>query len=215
LLSITVVKTIGILTISLLMGFLFFYITTNEPKDVKKKQLENLLSFIINFIIFIWIGKIIVRIDIFVDDPLAILAYPSNVAAFYVATVLLAMNVSYTLFRRKQKAKELFNTFVPVLIATTFIFEFFQFVYMKYERAWILVLFLAILLLVLVLMQGKVAQHHANLLVFIAWITGQIILSTLIKYPVIFGYQVHSLFFISLFILVFIYFIYTKKRRKV
>jgi len=211
--STTVLTSIGILIVSFLIGFLFFYVTTDKPKDVKKKLLENVLSLLINFVIFIWVGKILVNSKIFFQDPLAILAYPSNTVAFYVATAFIAINVTYHLVRNKLNGMDVFNTFVPVLLSASFIFNFAQLVIIGYQKAWIYVVFLAILLVFYLFIKEKATSHLANLTIFVVWLIGQFILSVTSSFPSLFGYNVHALFFISLLILVLIYIVYSNKRK--
>ena len=211
--STTVMTSIGILVISFLIGFLFFYVTTDKPKDVKKKQLESILSFLINFVIFIWVGKIVVNSKIFFQDPLAILAYPSNASAFYIASVLIAINITYHLIRNRLNGMDVINTFVPVFLAASFIFSFAQLVINSYQQAWITVVFLAILLLVYLFIQEKVPSHQSNLIIVVIWIFGQFILSIISSFPTIFGYKVHAIYFICLLILVLVYIVYSNKRK--
>src|SRR5690625_1095176 len=88
-------KAVGIIVISFIVGFAFFYITSPLQKELKKAQLEEMFSQLVNFIIFIWVGKIILNFSIFIDDPLAILAYPSNSEAFYLAVLFSAILLFY------------------------------------------------------------------------------------------------------------------------
>lgn len=51
--------SIGIIAFSFAIGFLSLYYFSDLTKDEKKKHLEELLSQIINFVLLIWLGKII------------------------------------------------------------------------------------------------------------------------------------------------------------
>lgn len=121
-----IITSIAIIFTSFTAGFGFFYLFSPLTKEVKKKQLEQLLSLLINFFIFIWVGKIILNIGVFVRDPLAILAYPSNSNAFYVATLFIALNVMYIGKKGKINSLQLLTVFVPVFLAAAFVYEFFQ-----------------------------------------------------------------------------------------
>lgn len=122
-LSTTVMMSIGILVSSFIVGFLFYFLIADEAKERKKQHAENILSLLINFILYIWIGKVVIHINLFVQDPLAVLAYPSDSRAFYIASVLITVNIYYLITTKRQTGRPLFNTFVPFFIATSFVFE--------------------------------------------------------------------------------------------
>src|SRR5690625_3616935 len=70
---------------SFIAGFIFFYLMSALSKAKKKQQAEEVTSLLINFVIYIWIGKILLNFLTFIKDPLAVLAYPSNSHAFYIS----------------------------------------------------------------------------------------------------------------------------------
>jgi len=211
LLSTTVMTSIGILVISFLLGFLFYFVITNKPNDIKKKEIDNVLSLLINFIIYIWIGKIIVNINVFFQDPLAILAYPSDAAAFYVATILIAVNIIYNIRKDKQNIKDLLNTFIPVFLAASFLFEFAQLVVYGSRQGWMLLTLLMVLLLIYISIQDKINQSKVNIGLVFAWLLGQFILSIITSYTTIFGYMVSSWFYISVGVLMLVFIMYSRK----
>src|SRR5690625_1193530 len=86
---------IAIIVMIFIIGLMFFYLTRPLSHVEIKQQIEEVISLLINFVIFIWIGKIVFRFSIFIEDPLAILAYPSDSSAFYVASLLIVVNIVY------------------------------------------------------------------------------------------------------------------------
>src|SRR5699024_1549952 len=120
--------------------------------------LEKILSYLINFVIFIWVGKIVVNINIFIQDPLAILAYPSDANAFYIASVLIGCNVLYNIVRKNQSGIAIWNTFVPIFLVASFFYEFVQYVFFEDRQAWMALTFLMILLVTYVLLIEKVRE---------------------------------------------------------
>ncbi|HLR71407.1 MAG TPA: hypothetical protein VK085_08240 [Pseudogracilibacillus sp.] len=196
--STTVMMSIGMLFISFLVGFIFYYILSEESKDRKKKQLDHVLSLLINFIIFIWVGKILLNMKTFFQDPLAILAYPSNNGAFYIAFVLTMFYIAYQIHRKKLDGIDLFTTFVPIFAAASFIFEFFQLVVEENHYAWKPLILWMILLFAYLLLQGRIRQVQLNLLIFTSWGIGQLILYVINVNPSIFGYVVTPLFYVIL-----------------
>ena len=211
--STTVMMSIGILVISFILGFLFYFLLANEAKERKKQHAENIVSLLINFILYIWIGKIVIHINLFVQDPLAVLAYPSDSRAFYMASVLIMVNIYYLVTKKRQAGRPLFNTFVPVFIAASFIFEFTQLVIYKNDNVW-LILFLWMLLLIgYVLIYGKWANTLVNVIFAIASLIILCILSLIKDTVTIFGYMISPFYFISLLILVFIIIVYSNRRK--
>src|SRR5690625_3451826 len=89
------VASIGIIIVSLAIGLITFYILNDLPKEKKKKYMEEFISQLVNFIIFIWVGKILLNISLFIQDPLAVLAYPGDSGAFYLAVLFTAIIAVY------------------------------------------------------------------------------------------------------------------------
>ena len=115
---------IGILAISIGAGLLTFYLWSDIPQEQKKAQLNEIVSQLINFIIFVWIGKIVMNISLFISDPLAVLAYPSDSKAFYFAVALTTTVLVYKKFRKEYDMYQLFESFLPVFIVGSFVFAF-------------------------------------------------------------------------------------------
>src|SRR5690625_3372838 len=126
--------SIIILIVSFIAGFIFFYVTSSLTNHVKKKQLGEITSLLIDFIILIWIGKLILNINVFIRDPLAVLAYPSNSKAFYIAVLLLILHIGYQVKRHKLEIKALLFSFVPVFLVASFVYEFIQIVWRSEEH---------------------------------------------------------------------------------
>src|SRR5690625_2033417 len=114
---------IGIIIISILAGLVFYLMTSNLSKEHKKAQLEEMFSQLVNFIIFIWIGKIILNFSIFIDDPLAILAYPSNSEAFYLAVLFSAILLFYKSWQKKFDVLQFITSFLPVFLMASFMYD--------------------------------------------------------------------------------------------
>src|SRR5690625_4463590 len=143
-------SSIGILILSFIIGGLFFYVTSEESKAIKKKQIETIFSLLINFIIYIWIGKIIQHFPLLLKDPLAILAYPSNSQSFYIATALIIVNLIYRIARHKEKINFIFQAFLPIFIASFFVYEFIELVIQGYSQNWISFIWMMAILLIYV-----------------------------------------------------------------
>src|SRR5690606_27038035 len=78
---------IFILAISFALSLLAFYVMSTLPKEQRKEQVSEITSQLINFVLFLWLAKILLKLPLFVRDPLAVLAYPGNSEAFYLASL--------------------------------------------------------------------------------------------------------------------------------
>src|SRR5690625_476361 len=105
--------SIGLLILSFIIGGIFFYVMSVETKEIKKQQIELIFSLLINFIIFMWIGKIVQHVPLIFKDPLAILAYPSNSVSFYFATGLIIINLIYRVVRHQENLNLVLQAFLP------------------------------------------------------------------------------------------------------
>lgn len=203
--SLTILKSIAIIVISIGVGFLYFYIMSPDSKQIKRKQIDEMLSILINFIIFIWIGKIIINFSIFIKDPFVVLAYPSNSSSFYIATGLVIINILYRTRRKNITVIEWFYLFVPVLITAIFIYEFMQWTINGQTYNGLLLLFITIILLILTLKKKKESRF---IIVITAILTvGLFIIALSSSLMTLFGYILSPWYFliISLFMIPIVY----------
>lgn len=199
--SIAVLLDLAILVISFVMGVIVYYFIATDPKEAKKKQLEDVISLTINFVIYIWIGKILINIEKFIKDPLSILAYPSNSHAVYVATVFIIINLFYRKIRHNERISTIIFTFIPVFIISSFVFEFFQLTVDGRLYNLYYLLFLSLLSVSYILLFGKISIQKQSYVFGLILLIGQLLLSTLNK-ATIFGYRLSAIYFVSLLIVV-------------
>lgn len=202
---------LSILVISFIIGISVYYLISKDPKEAKKKQLEDIISLTINFIIYIWIGKIVTNIAKFIKDPLSILAYPSNSYAVYVATILIMINLLYRKYRYKEQISIIIFAFIPVFILSSFVFEFIQLVIVEKTHNWYYLLFLAVLSLGYVIIYGKISKTKQSFILGISLLIGQFLLAFANKLT-IFGYRLSASYFVVLMIVV-VFAIFTNMRK--
>src|SRR5690606_9561316 len=119
-------STIAIIIFSWSMGFLTYYILSDSTKAEKKASMEEIAGQLIHFVIFLWIGKIILNLNIFIIDPLAILAYPSDSYAFYFAILLSGFTIVIQYKRRKIDALPFSIAFTYIFLTASCVYEFMQ-----------------------------------------------------------------------------------------
>ena len=180
--------TIGIMVFSLGIGFLTFYLLSNLTKEQRKKHLEEWISQFINFVIFIWLGKIMLNLSIFVTDPLSILAYPSNSKAFYFAVVSTALLLLYKSKRKNLHVRSLLGSFVPVFLIGSFTYEFIQVVWNDDRYALGYLLLLGILIGLFFFFRERTTSTVLFMIVITVWSGGLISLLRLQPFVTVFGY---------------------------
>jgi len=207
--SLAVVKKVGIIVLSVAIGFLYFYLMSSESKEFRKKQVDNLLSLLINFVIFIWVGKVLVNFTRFIQDPIAVLAYPSNSSAFYIGTVFLLINVFYKKYRGSLDIIELLKTGLPTFLAVIFMYEFIQRIFIGQGHNGIVLLFITVLF-ILYTLNKKHDTRFVIILTFILCI-GLFFISMGTPLMTFFGYIIEPWYLIGL-CLILIFIVYSHKR---
>lgn len=212
--SMWVIKTVGMLVISFIIGMAFFFFTNQSSIEQRKKQLESVLLLIINFVIFVWISKIILNLSLFVSDPLAVLAYPSPSTAFYLATAFLVTNIIYRVWRHNMNVMEWLEAFTPVFLAAAFSYEFFDMLGSAHPSGIIRLIFLMGLLVVYLILDRKVSSAKRALLLMTVWALGQFILSFIDPQVALFGYRLSKWFSLAI-VIVFVGYIFYNQRKQV
>lgn len=210
--TVTVLASIGIIFISMIAGLAFFYITSSLPSVQRKKQIEDIASQLINFVIFIWLGKILLKLPIFIKDPLAILAYPSNSNAFYLAVLFSSLLLAYKAIKKQMNVLTLLHTFLPVFLMASFVYEFIQILYDNaYSISYIIIL--TMLILLLILLRDRFADGTVTTILFIGWLVGVLVLAWIQPFITVFGYMIAPWFLGLLFITISSFIIYKKRKR--
>lgn len=199
---------ISILLGSFLFGILFFYFASTYSKEEKKKKIDLVSSQFINYVIFIWLGKIIFHFKLFIQDPFAVLAYPSGSEAFYIATIIFVGSIGFQRYRGKISISDLLEVFVPVLIASSFMYEFIQMQFFQKNALPYLVL-LIVLLIAYLLFEKTVAKQA---ILMLAWTMGLFILSFIAPFVMIFQFMITRVFIlISILAMIAIYVYYRRR----
>ncbi len=210
--STTALISIGTIVFSFISGLLFYYLIVNETKEIRKQRIDSVLSVTINFVLFIWASKIVLHINTFMKDPVAVLAYPSDSTSVYLATILIGITIIYQVIYKKSDGVNLFNTFVPILISTLFIYEFLRWIIQGENQAMIQLTFSMILLILYFILQNKMKVVHVSISVFLLWTFMNIGMAVYNNYSIVFEYSLSAYYFLSLLILVLFYIVYSNRR---
>lgn len=201
---------IGILLGSFLFGLIFFYLASPSPLPVKKERMDLMASQLINYVIFIWLGKIIFHIKLFLQDPFAVLAYPSSSEAFYIATLFFIGTILVQSYRGKLSITALLEVFVPVVIASSFMYEFIQMQFFEKDAFFYLLVFILLLIAYVILDKNLSNQ----ILLFFLWATGLLFISFLAPFVMIFQFIVTRIFIIILMLIIIMVYLYYRRRNK-
>ncbi|QHS24255.1 hypothetical protein GWK91_15730 [Virgibacillus sp. MSP4-1] len=193
-----VMESIAMMIMSFLAGFIFFYFMSSQEKTVKKQQISVLISLLIDFVIYIWVGKIIVHMDIFFTDPIAVLAIPGNSQAFYLAVLFILIHIFFQTKRGQLEPLKVMEVFFYTFFSASFVYEFLQLTWNDDTYTW------PYLSLLFVLLSGMVALHDRMrsmrlmpIIVFI-WSMGQFLFAINRPFTTVFGYSMDWWFFLMI-----------------
>lgn len=187
-----------ILAVSGVFGSIIYMLMNDSVKSEKKKTLEALMSQFINLIIFIYIIKIILNLHIFLDDPLAVLAYPSDSTVFYSAIVMTAVVIIYKSLKGKLDLKGFLDGMITLFLTSSMVYEFIH--YMMYDDASAFVYFivLAVIFLIFNLLYSRVETKNLLITATVLWAAAMIVLSAVYSAVTVFDYTMRPWFAVLL-----------------
>lgn len=195
-------------SLSFVFGIIFLIVTSPFSR---KEQISQVIDFLIVFLLMIIGSKVLLHIRIFLTDPIAVLAFPSDSKAFYLAFVMMSVYLSMLVKRNKIDLLSFSDSFVRVLLMTMFV-QFFSEIIFTDDFVSIYQLMLSfILLLFLLLFEKRVANLILHTNILIIWGVGNAFLH--IFSPVLlFGFQVDSWFYLMIGLVGLIILLKTKKK---
>lgn len=185
---------ISIIAISFALAFVAFYVMSSLSKKQRKEQVEEITSQLINFVLFLWLAKILLNLPLFVQDPLAVLAYPSNSESFYLAVLFTGGLLLYKERKRKIAGGLLAHSFLQVFLAASFFYEFIQMMWRENPFSFPYLVVYGVLLVLFHVLQGRAGRQNQISLVLGAGAAGFFAISFLLPYLSIFGYIVDPWF---------------------
>lgn len=205
--------SIGIISLSIMIGLGTFYVISDLSKQKRREHIEGIVSQLINFILYIWVGKIILNFSVFIKDPLAILAYPSSSHAFYFAILLSTL---VYLLKSKDAFKNdprFIESLVFVSLVTVFVYEFIQLVWNSNAYAFGTLIVVGFLLILFISLREKIAFSTLLIVTITAWSGGMMLLAFIQPIVTLFGYIITP-WFVGLFYLISMFIIINKRRRE-
>lgn len=205
--------SIGIISLSIMIGLGTFYVISDLSKQKRREHIEGFVSQLINFILYIWVGKIILNFSVFIKDPLAILAYPSSSHAFYFAILL-----STLVFLLKSKDAfindpHFIESLVFVSLVTVFVYEFIQLLWNSNAYAFGTLIVVGFLLILFISLRETIAFSTILIVTLTAWSGGMMLLAFIQPIVTLFGYIITP-WFVGLFYLISMFIIINTRRRE-
>lgn len=212
-LSSDIVISAGFLLLSFIISVLFTYYLVDLSKKYKKIYIEESINQIINFIVLMWCSKILINLPLFINEPLSVLAYPSNSNAFYCAFIMTFILFIYKIKRKSLNINKFVQIFTFIILIASFVYEFLQYQLNDDIYAFGYFILLSILLLTFIIIRGKMKISSQTLLLVSIWSVGLLILYYWQSIIIIFNYVIEPWFIFLFFItnLCFIWFIVRKE----
>ncbi|CQR47919.1 hypothetical protein BN1058_02253 [Paraliobacillus sp. PM-2] len=180
---------------SLVMGFLFFWITSPWKKDETRYYLDQIANALFFFVIALFIGKVFLNLSLFFEDPLAVLAFPSDSTVFYFAFVCFILFAGYYRNKIKFPITGLALSFSVVIITALFSFLFGQHIFTNVSRSMIELTLHFVLLLGWILLQAKLTSRVLLGVMVTFWGMIKFLLS-MVKTTYVFTFPLASWFYL-------------------
>lgn len=206
-------SSIAMIVFSFVGGFILFYLTSPLSKEEKKVQMDEMVNQLINLVLFMWLSKIILNISVFVKDPIAILAYPANSHALYLAVFLTTVTLIYKGIRKKVSVSQFVFSFIPVFLVAAFLYEFMQIVWGDMVFTWQEMGLLVALLLVYMLIHDRISSELSMILIVLGWGIGKIIFRWILPFTTLFGYMINGWFIVLSVVVLCVYNVFVYRKR--
>lgn len=187
-----------ILAVSAVFGSIIYFMLNEAAKSKKKEIMEELLSQFINLIIFIYIIKIILNLDVFLEDPLAVLAHPSDSTVFYAAIVMTAAVVIYKNLKGRLDLKEFSDGMITLFLTSSMMYEFIHFIIYGDTYAFVYFIVLAVLFLVFYVLYNRIEKRYLLITAVLSWTVGIVVLFFVYGTATAFGYTMRPWFAVLL-----------------
>lgn len=202
----------GMIAGSFTAGTGIYYLHNTQSKQIKKQQIDQLLSLIISFIIYLWIAKIALQLPLLMKSPMAVLAYPSNSLHFYFATGLCLLHTAYIFRKKLNEARLFFQSFSFIMLSTLLVHEFLLIITDVHHQLSLYFICLTALVFCYVLLYQKTDHDKLAVILFGGWLVLAFSVSIYHGYFILFQFMVKPFYFAALLLLLLISSYYTFKK---
>ena len=113
--------------------FTYYLACSRTPKE-KKKIIDRLFSYMIRVVLVMWTIKIVRNVSLFIEDPLPVLAYPSDTFTFYLALFLVIGHAVWELKKEQQSIEPYIVAVSYTMLLSLFFYE--AILVIVYERVY-------------------------------------------------------------------------------
>ncbi len=177
--------------VSFVLGFLFFYGVSPYEKGKRRGLLDRVSNILITLVVSIWIGKVVLQWSTFLSDPIAILAYPANTNAFYIAIIITILFSKWRWISTINQYYDHLYVFNTVFLAASFIYSFLHHIF--YQTNWLYLIGLLLLLFFIIYYSDKKSPITISNTTLIGWGLLQTVIQT-----TIFQFSPHVIFYMLL-----------------
>ncbi|MFB1050172.1 hypothetical protein [Paraliobacillus sp. JSM ZJ581] len=200
-----------ILVVSFVIGVIFFWFTSSIDKKEKSGYLDQVTSMLLSFILTLIGSKILLNWSLFLDDPIAVLAFPSNSTSFYIAFVGLLAYMGYTVKVKNKSFTTMSLSFFIVFLMSSFSFLIGQLLLLRMDVSLIELSVHFLLLMMWILFQAKMKEQSIVGVMIIIFGSIKLALS-FFSTMFLFTFPLHSWFYFLLIVLGLLLFFIRKGR---
>ena len=199
---------IVVLIISFLLAVLFFRFTSPHSKNVQKALNNYIESLVLTLVVSIFIAKIILHFPLFTEDPMAVLAHPSDANVFYIAFLFTILFGTWKWRKIELDVGDVLLAFIQIFAVAAFVYELAQLLWEnKVNIMYITVLVLMVILSYL--FHRKMSSLLSASILLLIWGSTQLILPIFTETS-LFQYTVAPAFYSVIFLVGFTLFMLSK-----
>jgi hypothetical protein len=189
--------TLIVMLLGLVGGGLFFYYTSPYDNTLKKRHSNKLLDVVLYTMIFTIVAKVILNVSLFFDDPVAVLAYPSDSSAFYLATGGVIVVMAWSLIKTRTELVPLIDSLFRLIVGSQFVQLFLTLTLTTYYVSMIQLGLLFVTLLLLVFLTKHPLRSATHVSIIGVYTAGAFGLSFIETMP-FFNFYVHGSYYLFL-----------------
>lgn len=180
--------------VSLILTYGLYYLYSNQNHVTKKSILNEIVSNIMNFVIFVWLSKVLLNITLFFQDPMAVLVYPSNAQSFYIAFLLTTILFLIQIRKKKVDLNAFYIGFAFVFLTGSIVSELIQYFWQDNLSSMGYLILIILLLSTLILLEDKMKVQYLMYVLISTYSVGLFILTFIYPFATVFGYIIHPVF---------------------
>lgn len=207
-----VMQSIAEFIISFIAGAGLYYLFSGQSRQESQLFLGKITSDIINFVLFIWLSKVILNFTLFIREPLTVLAYPGNADSFYIAFFLSAGLFLYQHIRKKSDQSEYIKAFSLFFLLTSLVYESIQLFWNNNDYSFGYLLLLSAMLILFLIFEKRMSAAVLILSLIVMWSAGMLLLANVFPFVTVFNYTMRPWFIILFFVISSLIVFYTARK---